>query len=141
MVLEVIQWGIEPAGVTGDSWYSSLENLKFLRNEKVGFLFGIASNRNVSVERGTSLSIKDIDIPDDGLMVYVKAFGWVKVFCQPFKNEPRYYILYQSDFTTLEQLTHDDFKAVHDDHWKIECFHRVIKQVSGLTLNSFRDQR
>jgi len=26
----------------GDSGYSSLENLKFLRHEKVGFLFGVA---------------------------------------------------------------------------------------------------
>lgn len=43
MVEEVEAWGIELAWVTGDSWYSSLENLKFLRNEKVGFLFGIAN--------------------------------------------------------------------------------------------------
>ncbi len=116
MVLEVMQWGIEPAWVTGDSWYSSLENLKFLRNEKVGFLFGIANNRQVSIERGTSIPVRDVDIPKDGLMVYLKAFGWVRVFCQPFKNEPRYYILYKLDLTTLQQLTHDDFKAIHDDH-------------------------
>ncbi|PZO11655.1 MAG: IS701 family transposase, partial [Leptolyngbya foveolarum] len=90
MVLEVIAWGLEPAWVTGDSWYSSLENLKFLRNEGVGFLFGIANNRRVSVERGETLPVKDVEIPEDGLMVYLKAFGWVRVFCQPFKNEPRY---------------------------------------------------
>ena len=48
MVLEVVEWGLKPSWVTGDSWYSSLENLKFLRNQKVGFLFGIASNRACS---------------------------------------------------------------------------------------------
>ena len=141
MVLEVIEWGIAPARVTGDSWYSSLENLKFLRNEKVGFLFGIASNRKVSVVRGTSVSVKDVDIPEDGLMVYLKAFGWVRVFCQPFKNEPRYYILYEPDSTALEQLTYDDFKAIHDDHWKIECFHRVIKQVCNIERFYVRDEQ
>ena len=104
MVLEVIQWRIEPARVTGDSWYSSLENLKFLRNEKVGFLFGIASNRKFSVTRGTSVSVKDVDIPEDGLMVYLKAFAWVRVYCPPFKNEPRYYILYQPELALSNSL-------------------------------------
>lgn len=132
MVFEVIQCGIEPAWVTGDGWYSSLENLKFLRNEKVGFLFGITNNRKVSVIRKTSVSVQDIDIPKDSLMVYLKAFGWVRVFCQPLKNEPRYYILYKPELSALEQLTHDNFKAIHDDHWKIECFYRAIKQVCNI---------
>ena len=140
MVLEVMAWGLKPAWVTGDSWYSSLENLKFLRNEEVGFLFGIASNRQVSIERGNQQSVKDLDIPKDGLMVYLKAFGWVRVFCQPFKNEPRYYILYKRDLEALEQLTYDDFKAIHDDHWKIECFHRIIKQVCNIERFYVRDE-
>ncbi len=29
MVLEVQSWGLKPSWVTGDSWYSSLENLKY----------------------------------------------------------------------------------------------------------------
>jgi hypothetical protein len=141
MVLEVKQWGLEPAWVTGDSWYASLENLKFLRNEKVGFLFGIADNRQVSVERGTTVRIEHVDILEDGLMVYLKAFGWVKVFCQPFKNEPRYYILYQPKLEELKQLTRTDFKQIHDDHWKIECFHRIIKQVCNIERFYVRDEQ
>ena len=72
---------------------ANLENLKFLRNEEVGFLFGIANNRNVSLEPGKLVQVESLDIPDEGLVVYLKAFGWVKVFCQPFKNELRYYII------------------------------------------------
>ncbi|MEO1144693.1 MAG: transposase [Cyanobacteria bacterium J06638_22] len=132
MVLEVKQWGLEPSWVTGDSWYSSLENLKFLRNEKLGFLFGIASNRQVSIERGTSVPVQAVTLPEVGLMVYLKAFGWVKVFSQPFKNEPRYYILYHPDLDALKALNQKEFKRIHDDHWKIECFHRVIKQVCNI---------
>ena len=41
MLLEVITWGLKPKMVTGDSWYSSVANLKFLRNQKLGFLFGV----------------------------------------------------------------------------------------------------
>ena len=36
-----MDWGVKPRIVTGDSWYSGVENLKFLRNLKLGFLFGI----------------------------------------------------------------------------------------------------
>ena len=34
MFEEVLSWGLEPLLVTGDSWYSSLENLKFLKEKK-----------------------------------------------------------------------------------------------------------
>jgi len=33
MVSEVLAWGLRPAVVSADSWYSGLENLKFLRKE------------------------------------------------------------------------------------------------------------
>lgn len=41
MVSEIINWGVKPRIVTGDSWYSGVENLKFLKNQKMGFLFGV----------------------------------------------------------------------------------------------------
>lgn len=132
MVSEVKAWGLEMAWVTGDCWYSSSENLKFLRNEKLGFLFGIADNRLMSVERGTYLPVKALTIPEEGLLVYLKEFGWVKVFCQNFKNEVRYYILFLPDEDNLRQLNHQDFLRVHDCHWQIEQFHRVIKQVCNI---------
>lgn len=140
MVLEVMQWGLKPAWVTGDSWYSSLGNLKFLRHEEVGFLFGVADNRTVSLEKGKLVQVKSLEIPEEGLVVYLKEFGWVKVFCQPFKNQRRYYIMYQPDLEVLKQKTKADFKLVHDAHWKIECFHRVIKQVCNIERFYVRDE-
>lgn len=41
MVAEVQTWGLKLAWVKGDRWYSGIENLKFLRHEKVGFLFAL----------------------------------------------------------------------------------------------------
>lgn len=139
MVAQVKEWGIEPGWVTGDSWYSSLDNLKFLRNEEVGFLFGIADNRKVSLERGKLVQVKTLEIPLEGLVVYLKEFGWVKVFCQWFKNEPRYYIMHQTKLEQIHQLTALRFKQVHDGHWLIECFHRVIKQVCNIERFYVRD--
>ncbi|NEO83445.1 MAG: transposase [Spirulina sp. SIO3F2] len=139
MVIEVQQWGLKPAWITGDSWFSSLDNLKFLRNEEVGFLFGIANNRQVSLEPGKLVQVHTLEIPPTGLVVYLKKFGWVKVFCQSFKNVRRYYILFSphAQGTTeakseQQQLTLVQFKQLHDSHWQIEYFHRVIKQVCNI---------
>ncbi|MBE9252001.1 hypothetical protein IQ226_23470, partial [Dolichospermum sp. LEGE 00240] len=47
--------------VTGDSWYSGVENLKFLRNQKLGFLFGIEKNRTVSNEPGKYCPVRSLE--------------------------------------------------------------------------------
>jgi Transposase DDE domain len=132
MVKEVQSWGLKPDWVTGDSWYSSIENLKFLRNEKVSFLFGIADNRLVSIEQGSYVQVKTLTIPEAGMMVYLKEFGLVKVFAQNFKNEVRHYISYLPVDSELLQLNRQDFRRIHDSHWQIESFHRVIKQVCNI---------
>jgi len=132
MVSEVKEWGLKLAWVTGDSWYSSIENLKFFRHEKVGFLFGIAANRQVSLEQGTQVQVQTLTIPEFGLVVYLKEFGWVKLFCQNFKHEVRYYILFLPDEDSLRRLNCQDFLRLHDCHWQIESFHRVLKQVCNI---------
>ena len=132
MISEAQGWGLKPAWVTADTWYSSFENLKFLRNEKVGFLLGIAANRKVALEKGKEVQVQTLEIPEEGLMVYLKEFGWVKVFCQDFKNEARYYILYLPNLEDLKGQSRQNFKQIHDRHWQIEAFHRVIKQVCNI---------
>ena len=141
MLQEIKSWGVEPEWVTGDSWYSSLANLKFLRNEEVGFLFGVADNRKVSLEPGQEIQVQTLTIPESGLVVYLKEFGWVKVFAQGFKNEVRYYILFLPELEALKPLTRETFKQVHDRHWQIESFHRVIKQVCNIERFQVRDSQ
>lgn len=139
MVRQIQDWGIKPAWVTGDSWYGSQQNLKFLRNEGVGFLFGVANNRQVSLERGQEVSIQTLEIPESGLVVYLKEFGWVKVFRQDFKNEARYYIVHLKNLEDLKQISQREFQQVHNRHWQIECFHRVLKQVCNIERFQVRD--
>jgi hypothetical protein len=133
MIEEVIAWGLKPKIVTGDTWYSSQENLKFLRNQKLGFLMGIAKNRKVSVQPGVYNQVQELPIPDNGLVVHLKNFGRVKVFRKTFKNEvERYYIVLLPYSEEIEQLTYYDFKQLHSIHWGIECYHRAIKQLCGI---------
>jgi len=98
----------------------------------VGFLFAIAANRQVSLERGLQVQVQTLSLPESGLVVYLKEFGWVKVFCQNFKNEVRYYIMYLPQENELRRLSRQDFRQIHDTHWQIESFHRVIKQVCNI---------
>jgi len=55
MLDEVLEWGLEPAWVTGDAWYSSLDNLKFIRKRGLRMFFGVAKDRKVSLEKGSRL--------------------------------------------------------------------------------------
>jgi hypothetical protein len=137
MLEEVITWGVKPEFVTGDSWYSSTKNLKFIKNNELGFLFALKSNRLVSIEKGSFLPINTLDIPKDGLEVWLRDFGRVKIFRTLLKNEQRHYVIYLSNHATstdpentrLTDFKSSDFCKIHDTHWLIEQYHRVIKQV------------
>lgn len=48
LVKEVLYWGLRPKMVTGDSWYASTANFKFLINQELSFLIGIEKNRIIS---------------------------------------------------------------------------------------------
>lgn len=144
--MEVIIWGLKPRLVTGDSWYSGVENLKFLRNQKLGFIFGVEKNRTVSNEPGKYCQVSVLDIPDEGLITHLREFGFIKLFRKDFKKEDsRHYILYLppeeslSTEESLKQVTRSTFVTIHDTHWGIETFHRAIKQVCGICKFMVRD--
>ncbi len=133
MITEVLGWGLQPKMVTGDTWYSSQENLKFLKNKELGFLRGIAKNRKVSIPDGEFTQVQNLEIPEQGLLVHLKKFGQVKVFRRTFKNEvTRYYIMYLPNPDATWAITREEFKEFHSIHWGIECYHRAIKQLCGI---------
>lgn len=118
MLKEVIDWGVQPRIVTGDSWYSGVENLKFLRNQKLGFLFGIEKNRTVSNEPGKYCQVRSLKISDEGLRTHLREFRFIKLFRKDFKKEDsRHYILYLPDEESLQEITRREFVTIHDTHW------------------------
>jgi len=132
MIKEVKAGGIKAKYVTGDSWYASIENLKFIREEKLGFLFGIERNRKISVERGKKQQVQRVEIPMQGIGCYLPKFGQIKVFRQIFKEEYRCYIVYSPNSTELEPINRERFEKLHHTHWEIEQYHRVLKQVCNI---------
>ena len=141
MLVEVMSWGLCPSWVTGDSWYSSLENLKFIRGQKLNFMFGIENNRIVSVERGKYIQIQKFEgWSTDIQTMYLKDYGMVKVCRQLYKNVYRYYIMSTAELDNLENITSVDFTRVHDAPWCIERFHRAIKQVCNIERFQVRNE-
>lgn len=80
MVSEVFNWGLRPAWVTADAWYSSIENLKFLRNKEVGFVVGLEKNRIISTVPHQYEQVGTATIAEGGLYTHLKGFDYVKVF-------------------------------------------------------------
>ncbi|MDQ3846514.1 MAG: transposase [Bacteroidota bacterium] len=130
MCREVFGWGLHPAFVTMDSWYSSVENLKFLRNQEVGVLTGLENNRIVSTTPHLYEKLQDIAIPPEGLYTHLKGFDYVKVFrTVDTEDHVRHYGLYLSDAEQLKTTDRDLFKTLKKQHWQIEEMFRAIKQL------------
>ena len=92
MVEEVLGWGLAPAVVTADSWYSGVENLRFLRDQGLSFMIALEKNRLVSEQRGEHVRVESVDLPESGKVMYLRHFGWVSVFRTVDKhNDVRHY--------------------------------------------------
>ncbi len=55
--------GLQPEYVLCDSWYSSLDNLKHLRQLGWAWLTRLKSNRQVNPDRSGNVAIRDLKIP------------------------------------------------------------------------------
>ena len=132
MFVEVLDWGLHPHFMTGDNWYSSIDNLKRVKNSQMGFLFAVKSNRCVSVEKGSWVQVQQLDIPSDGLMVWLREFGNVKLFRTQLKDQQRHYVVFLPDADAYAAFKQSNFQKLHDQHWEIEQYHRMIKQVCNI---------
>ncbi len=132
MLEEVLAWGLRPRFVTGDCWYSGGDNLKRVRNHQTGFLFAVESNRLVSTARGTWTQVGRLDIPGEGLRVWLRGFGEVKLFRTWLKDQPRHYVVFLPDADAYDAFGSVDFDRLRDHHWRIEQYHRTIKQVCNI---------
>jgi hypothetical protein len=55
-------------------------NLKTVKDHCLGFIFAIESNRIVSLEKCSGQQVKALDILKNGLIIWLKNFGQVKVY-------------------------------------------------------------
>lgn len=111
-------------------------------------MFAVEPNRLVSLDGAPYVHVSDLDIPDDGLVVYLKKVETIKAFRTIFKNDYRYYIMFEpqpvedeliDEDEHLKSIDHSCFKTIHAHHWGIEQYHRALKQVCNIERFHVRD--
>lgn len=128
--------GLHPEMVVADSWYSSLKNLKSVRSHGWDWVMGLRSNRLVGKPH---TQLKQLDIPDDGLVMHLKGYGWIRVFRFVATNGRTDYV-----GTSRTDLSREEVKTYFERRWSIEVLHRELKQTCGLSrcqANAGRAQR
>lgn len=115
--------GLNPSAVVMDAWYSSLKNLKAIRDH--GWIWVTALRKNRKVNRDVSLEM--LTIPEEGLRVHLRGYGWVTVFKLVAKNGRIDYVTTNKEEATREAII-DIIKA----RWSIEVYHRELKQTCGI---------
>ena len=122
--------GFTPFYVLMDSWYSSIENLKLItRDLQWHFMCNLKSNRKVCVRKGIYVSIADLPLADKQVRkVWLKEYGYILV-CKLVDMNGGITYLATSDFSLTD---YDVFVYHHEHRWKIEEFHRGLKQTTGI---------
>lgn len=127
---------LNPEMVVADSWYSSLDNLKSIRSHGWDWVMGLRSNRLVNKPL---VQIKTLEIPDEGLVVHLKGYGWIKLFRFVTKHGRTDYV-----GTSKLDLSREQVKEYFERRWSIEVLHREVKQTCGFNrcqANAGRAQR
>jgi len=133
MITLALHRGIMPSAVVFDSWYGSVKTLKFLEKHTLTWVTVLKNNR--IVDHNEHLSEKQI--PKVGLVVHLKAYGMIKIFKTFSQAKGEVECL----ATNKLDMTLSDIKTVAAQRWKIEEYHRGLKQTIGIEKCQARSQR
>jgi hypothetical protein len=124
--------GIKPDAVVADSWFSSLDNLKFIRDLGWVWVMGLKKNRIVNKNE----VLEKIKIPEEGKRVHLRGYGFIHVFKIVSKNGRIDYIGTNLEYPKKEQIM--KFVGMR---WDVEIYHRELKQTCGLEECQARTSR
>lgn len=117
----------EPSFILFDSWYASVENLKLIRKYKWHWLTRLKKNRLVNPDDTKNIQVQAIEIPLEGRIVHLKAYGFIKVFkIVPDDGDIEYWA---TDVLDMDETEREEIGGYS---WKIEEYHRGIKQFCGV---------
>lgn len=136
MLLKAKIQGFEPSCVLFDSWYSGLENLKTIRKYGWYWLTRLKSNRLVNPDGKTNVLVSSVHATETGTVVHLKGFGFIKLFRITGKDGTiEYWATNRLDMDDLKRLQLSEFS------WKIEEYHRNLKQFCGVERSQVRAAR
>ena len=121
------QRGFRPECVVFDSWYSSLKNLKTIRQYQWHWLTQLKSNRQVNLDKEGNPPVCELPISQKGTIVHLKGYGLVKVFKIVSQNgDIEYWATSNLSMNELFRLKYAELS------WSIEVYHQGIKQFVGV---------
>jgi hypothetical protein len=119
--------GFSPECVLFDGWYSSLDNLKQLRTLGWNWLTRLKSNRRVNPDRTGLRAVSACAIAATGTVVHLEGYGFIKVFRIVAKDgTTEHWATNNVQMDELERL------RLADASWRIEEYHRGLKQVTNV---------
>jgi hypothetical protein len=134
--------------VLWDSWYSSADNLKFGKHTlHKDVVCALKANRNVALsadakQAGQFVTVSALDIaPGTARLVYLKGVDFpVMLAKQVFINQDGGSgVLYL--ISTDTALTYTDITTLYKRRWKIETFHKSLKQNVSLAKSPTKVER
>lgn len=124
--------GIAPEAVVFDAWYGSLKNLKAVREHGWIWVTNLRKNRKVN----RNVSLESLLIPEEGLKVHLRGYGWITVFKFVAKNGRIDYLA-----TNMENPTRPKIEKIMKERWAVEVYHRELKQTCGIQRCQSRSSR
>jgi hypothetical protein len=140
--------GLQARIVLFDSWYASVENLKFIHRLDRYFVTTLKSNRKVSLTKeGGYIHLNEIEWTPERLQYGVS----IKLKAVPFRVQLFKVVATNGDIDwVITNLPPDDPQcplttevvAAHQDvRWQIEQLHRELKQLTGTAKCQCRKER
>lgn len=121
--------------VLNDVWYASSENMMFIKKDlEKEFIMPLKSNRKVALSKkdkfnGNYVTVRELELKENTTnVIYLEKVSFpVLLLKQVFKNaDGSQGVLYlvSSDLT----LTYNQIKTIYQKRWKVEEYHKSLKQ-------------
>jgi len=145
MLLTCHKNGISYQYVLNDTWFAAAENMMFIRhNLHKDFIMPLKANRKVALslsdkQQGIYVKLSDLD-PEDGTLIeiYLEGVDFKLLLTkQVFTNEDGSYgLLYlvSSDLSLIPA----DMTTIYQKRWKVEEYHKSLKQNASLAKSPTR---
>jgi putative transposase len=127
LLQEAKNCGFRPKYVVFDGWYCSLDNLKLIRSFQWFWLTRFKANRLVNRNREGLRPLSETEIASSGTEVHLKGYGLVMVFKMVAPNGDMAY--WGTNDLSMKEWTRLQYAQWS---WKIEEYHRGIKQYWGV---------
>jgi hypothetical protein len=133
--------------VLADNWFGSKENLKYIHDLNKNFIVGVKSNRTVSVSHEDRVSgkfrqVSSLELEDGkSKQVWLKDVSFpVTLIKKVFKNEDGSRGILYLVSNDIDKDS-DHLYQIYQKRWKIEVYHKSIKQNASLAKSPTKRAR